>query len=236
MELRAAPSTSVVPSLPHADNIDTFSVQAFAESESVAWDRSSMLTKLLTIAVVCNKAKFTLSDEDGKAGERVSFFFGGGGVRCRRVLPVNSDAAAGPASCSAHARSLVTLSPTTPAPHPPPHTHPAHAAAKSPNHTAVTVPMFQGGVNDRKILGDATDSGLLRYCDKLTPSSLVRMAYKKVGWRHAGSACAVLTAALLLWRGARPRMCRRAACRRRCPALTSARSMLLCVTCRPAGV
>jgi len=40
--------------------------------------------------------------------------------------------------------------------------------------------MFKGGVDDRKVLGDATDCGLLRYCDKLSPSSLVRMAYKKV--------------------------------------------------------
>lgn len=40
--------------------------------------------------------------------------------------------------------------------------------------------MFKGGVDDRKVLGDATDSGLLRYCDRLAPSSLVRMAYKKV--------------------------------------------------------
>jgi hypothetical protein len=54
------------------------------------------------------------------------------------------------------------------------------AASKSPDHTAVTVPMFKGGVDDRKVLGDATDSGLLRYCDRLAPSSLVRMAYKKV--------------------------------------------------------
>jgi hypothetical protein len=57
------------------------------------------------------------------------------------------------------------------------------AASKSPDHTAVTVPMFKGGVDDRKVLGDATDSGLLRYCDKLAPSSLVRMAYKKVSAR-----------------------------------------------------
>jgi hypothetical protein len=41
--------------------------------------------------------------------------------------------------------------------------------------------MFQPGSEDtRKLLGDATDCGLLRYCDRLVPSSLVRMAYKKV--------------------------------------------------------
>ena len=54
------------------------------------------------------------------------------------------------------------------------------AASKNPDHTAVSVPMFKGGADDRQILGDATDCGLLRYCDKLAPSSLVRMAYKKV--------------------------------------------------------
>lgn len=48
-------------------------------------------------------------------------------------------------------------------------------------HTAIAVPMFQPGSEDnRKVLGDATDCGLLRYCDRLAPSSLVRMAYKKV--------------------------------------------------------
>jgi hypothetical protein len=59
----------------------------------------------------------------------------------------------------------------------------AVAAVKDgkPEHTAITVPMFQPGSEDtRKLLGDATDCGLLRYCDHLVPSSLVRMAYKKV--------------------------------------------------------
>lgn len=40
--------------------------------------------------------------------------------------------------------------------------------------------MFKAGNDDRKVLGDATDSGLLRYCDKLAPSGVLRMAYKKV--------------------------------------------------------
>jgi hypothetical protein len=57
----------------------------------------------------------------------------------------------------------------------------AFCTGKHPDHTAINVPMFQPGSEDkRKILGDATDSGLLRYCDRLSPSSLVRMAYKKV--------------------------------------------------------
>lgn len=56
--------------------------------------------------------------------------------------------------------------------------------------------MFKGGADDRKVLGDATDSGLLRYCDKLAPSSLVRMAYKKV------SCCAGLTGSLVVGQAA----------------------------------
>eukprot|EP00775_Hariotina_reticulata_P010474 gene10474-10632_t len=101
-------------------SVNSFSVQAFTDLNAVSWDRSSALTKLLTIATVCNKAKFTFADDGSSAG-------------------------------------------------------------KSADHTAISVPMFQPGSEDkRKVLGDATDSGLLRYCDRLTPSSLVRMAYKKV--------------------------------------------------------
>lgn len=58
------------------------------------------------------------------------------------------------------------------------------ARAGGGDHTAITVPMFHGGRaggdDGRKMLGDATDVGLLRYCDRLAPSSLLRMAYKKV--------------------------------------------------------
>ncbi|WIA28646.1 hypothetical protein OEZ86_011182 [Tetradesmus obliquus] len=100
--------------------INHFSVQGFSELNSVTWERSSTLTKLLTIATVCNKAKFTFAEEQS-------------------------------------------------------------AKDGKPEHTAITVPMFQPGSEDtRKLLGDATDCGLLRYCDRLVPSSLVRMAYKKV--------------------------------------------------------
>lgn len=61
----------------------------------------------------------------------------------------------------------------------------AAAEDGKPEHTAITVPMFQPGSEDtRKLLGDATDCGLLRYCDRLVPSSLVRMAYKKVSSFH----------------------------------------------------
>ncbi|KAF6263646.1 hypothetical protein COO60DRAFT_1698701 [Scenedesmus sp. NREL 46B-D3] len=101
--------------------VNSFSVQSFGELSAVTWERSSALTKLLTIATVCNKAKFTFGEEQqsGKDGK--------------------------------------------------------------PEHVAITVPMFQPGAEDtRRLLGDATDCGLLRYCDRLVPSSLVRMAYKKV--------------------------------------------------------
>lgn len=46
------------------DNINTFSVQTFTDIDSVQWDRSSTLTKLVTIATVCNKAKFVYADTD----------------------------------------------------------------------------------------------------------------------------------------------------------------------------
>jgi hypothetical protein len=46
--------------------VNTFSVQSFAELSAVTWERSSTLTKLLTIATVCNKAKFTISEEQCK--------------------------------------------------------------------------------------------------------------------------------------------------------------------------
>lgn len=46
--------------------INHFSVQGFSELNSVTWERSSTLTKLLTIATVCNKAKFTFAEEQCK--------------------------------------------------------------------------------------------------------------------------------------------------------------------------
>lgn len=102
------------------DSLHTFSVQSFAELNAVSWARSSALTKLLAIASVCNKAKFTY------------------------------DTAAQGAQSSEGAK-------------------PAHVA----------VPMFQHH-DERKVLGDATDAGLLRYCDRLAPVALVRMAYRSL--------------------------------------------------------
>lgn len=48
---------------PVEETIAPFSVQTFTDIESVSWDRSSSLTKLVTIATVCNKAKFVYTDE-----------------------------------------------------------------------------------------------------------------------------------------------------------------------------
>ena len=118
-ELTTAPSAKLGRmSVTSADgNLPTFTVQTFQELSSVSWDGSSTLMKLVTIATVCNKAKFAAAEE-----------------------PVNGEK----------------------------------------EHSSITVPTFQGSADDRKILGDATDCGLLRYVDKLAPSSIVRMAYKKV--------------------------------------------------------
>jgi hypothetical protein len=99
--------------------VSTFGVQAFEQLSEIAWGRSSALTKLLTIAAVCNKARFI-----SKAG-------------------TGSEQGA----------------------------------------VAASVMLQPGGEDDRQLLGDATDCGLLRYCDRIAPSSLVRMAYKKV-WQQ----------------------------------------------------
>jgi hypothetical protein len=118
-ELASAPSAKLGrSSIAMSDgNLKTFTVQNFQELGNISWDGSSTLMKLVTVATVCNKAKFAVA-EDSEAEEK--------------------------------------------------------------KHVSITVPTFQGNADDRKTLGDATDSGLLRYCDKLAPSSVVRMAYKKV--------------------------------------------------------
>lgn len=59
----AGPSKPAVP-VAAEDNINTFSLQTFTDLDSVQWDRSSTLTKLVTIATVCNKAKFVYPDTD----------------------------------------------------------------------------------------------------------------------------------------------------------------------------
>lgn len=51
------------------DDINTFTVQAFADLTAVNWERSSALTKLLTIACVNNKAKFTVAEESSGNGK-----------------------------------------------------------------------------------------------------------------------------------------------------------------------
>lgn len=53
------------------EEINNFSVQAFTDLTAVSWDRSSALTKLITIGCVCNKAKFTVAEESSDAGEYV---------------------------------------------------------------------------------------------------------------------------------------------------------------------
>lgn len=73
LELTPIPASSKVPTTTAEDSVSTFSVQAFPEIEAVSWDRSSALTKLLTIATVCNKAKFVFSDDNsGNKGKRTA--------------------------------------------------------------------------------------------------------------------------------------------------------------------
>jgi hypothetical protein len=59
------------PPITSEDSISNFSIQNFPEIEAVSWDRSSTLTKLITIATVCNKAKFVFTDDN--SGEDVQF-------------------------------------------------------------------------------------------------------------------------------------------------------------------
>ncbi|KAI8473316.1 MAG: hypothetical protein J3K34DRAFT_518987 [Monoraphidium minutum] len=91
-------------------------LHTFAAPEAVSWPASSSLVQLLTVATVCNKAKY---DDQGKGAPD-----GAGGV-------------------------------------------------------AVAVPSFVAD-EDRKMLGDATDCGLLRYCDRRIPCNVLRRAYKIV--------------------------------------------------------
>lgn len=63
----AAPAKRLEPT--KEETVNTFSVQAFTDITAVSWDRSSALTKLLTIACVCNKAKFTVSEESSQGKE-----------------------------------------------------------------------------------------------------------------------------------------------------------------------
>jgi len=72
LELTPIPASSKVPTTTAEDSVDTFSVQAFPEIEAVSWDRSSSLTKLLTIATVCNKAKFVFSDDNSGEAKRTA--------------------------------------------------------------------------------------------------------------------------------------------------------------------
>lgn len=58
-----AAGSSKAPAAVQEESVNTFSVQAFNDIEAVSWDRSSTLTKLVTVATVCNKAKFVYTDE-----------------------------------------------------------------------------------------------------------------------------------------------------------------------------
>lgn len=68
-ELHSDPSVTKRLESSKEDDVATFTVQAFADLTAVNWDRSSALTKLLTIACVNNKAKFTVAEESSGAGK-----------------------------------------------------------------------------------------------------------------------------------------------------------------------
>ena len=68
-ELHSDPSITKRLETTKEDNVNTFTVQSFADLTAVNWERSSTLTKLLTIACVCNKAKFTVAEESSGPGK-----------------------------------------------------------------------------------------------------------------------------------------------------------------------
>ncbi|KAL6750151.1 Na+/K+-ATPase alpha subunit [Haematococcus lacustris] len=82
----------------------------FSSKQTVSWSQANALTRLVTIATVCNKARF-LKAEEGAEGA---------------VVPLTG---------------------------------------------------YGAQLDQRKVAGDATDIGLLRYCDRLAPEHLVRAAY-----------------------------------------------------------
>lgn len=96
---------------PSSTPVDQMMLQQFRDNSEVTWQGSTAFTKLITLATVCNRAKY---------------------------------------------------------------------AAAEPVEGEVAVQMFPASNQDRQILGDATDSGLLRYCDRLIPEHITRTAYTKV--------------------------------------------------------
>ena len=136
--------------------VQPFSVQCFAEGpESVAWDDCSMLTKLVTIATVCNKAKFAPASGDGGGGGSAPPAAASKGSGGAALVAANAPGSAATVAATVAARRTAAL--------------PAADAARLADHP-----------DDRPVLGDATDCGLLRYSDRLAPSPLLRAAYKKV--------------------------------------------------------
>ncbi|MEW5296912.1 MAG: hypothetical protein WDW36_000158 [Sanguina aurantia] len=115
-------------------------------SAPVGWPACGALDKLLAVALVCNKARY-----EGEA-EGQMLVVGGG---FEFTLPADKDSRA-PAMGTVGEEGGKQLGP-----------------AKSVE-VAVAVLTYKGAAAERKILGDATDCGLLRYCERLVTSQWIR--------------------------------------------------------------
>lgn len=86
LELTSAGAASIPkPLITAEDSISNFSIQNFPEIEAVSWDRSSTLTKLITIASVCNKAKFVFTDDNSGEHARPSVLKGAKAVQLQSM-------------------------------------------------------------------------------------------------------------------------------------------------------
>jgi hypothetical protein len=75
------------------DNMSPFTMQSFNDPSNVSWASSTAITRLVTLATVCNKAKFSVPEQDKKQTvvQVPSFQVGGGRgagtALCRACAP-----------------------------------------------------------------------------------------------------------------------------------------------------
>lgn len=115
-----------------------------------SWQRSNPFTRLTAVAAICNRAQFSYDDGSEKKEVAVEVAPAATGWRARPLPPGAK-------------QSTMT-------------SHPAAATSSYPP----GVPMKGALADQRKILGDASEAALLRYCDSLIPIFEYRTAYPTV--------------------------------------------------------
>jgi hypothetical protein len=87
LELVPIPADKPLGTTSTDSNVPTFSVQAFVDAAGVSWAKSSSLMKLVTLAAVCNKAKYDQGDQkdSSASGKHVAVPMFAGGVEDRKV-------------------------------------------------------------------------------------------------------------------------------------------------------